>query len=77
MLLKGVEKEMSSMDICSNAELGTYIRDARRLLTRVEMEERDLVAKTHAQLALRELELIVKKLLRPTETLEYKISFLK
>jgi len=72
-----VEKDLSPADICSSTPLQVYIRDARRLLTKIEREERDPVAKTHAQLALNELELIVKKLLSPgTNTLEYKIRVL-
>jgi len=76
LLLKGVEKDFSVHQILVDVELGTYVRDARRLLTRIEHTEVDLVTKTHAQLALDELKFIVEKVLRPADRLEYKIRVL-
>jgi hypothetical protein len=76
LLLKGVDKDISVDHLLTNVQLGSYLRDARRLLTKIEQREVDLVARTHAQLALQELELIVKKLLVPNTQLSYKISVL-
>lgn len=76
LLLKGVEKEFSPAYFLTDLELGTYIRDARRLLTRIEQGESDPVSKSHAQLALHELELIVQKLLSPKQELTHKIRVL-
>lgn len=76
LLLKGVEKEFGSHHLLTDVQLGGYLRDARRLLTRTEQRESDPVARTHAQLALQELELIVKKLLLPTQEVSYKIKVL-
>lgn len=76
LLLKGVQNELSASDILGDITVSQHLRDVRRLLTRIEQSEVDLVAKTHSQLALQELELIVKKVLTPSASLSYKIQVL-
>lgn len=77
LLLKGVEKEFTSNQLLTNVQLGGYLRDARRLLTITERREKDSIAKTHAQLALHEMQLIVKKLLVPKTEIDIKIRVLE
>lgn len=67
---------MSVEDIISDNIISRHLRDARRVLTRIEQTEADLVAKTHCQLALKEMQLIVKKLLSPSNELSFKIQVL-
>ncbi|ODM96562.1 Transport and Golgi organization protein 6 [Orchesella cincta] len=76
LLLKGVEKDLTVEGILTDSVVSQHLRDVRRLLTHIEQTEVDLVAKTHCQLALQELQLIVKKLLTPSTSLNYKIRVL-
>lgn len=79
LLLKGVQKEFEPSDLLEDVQIGGHLRDVRRLLTRIQEREPDPVSKTHAQLALSELEGIVTKLLGPLSTqgeLSYKIRVL-
>lgn len=76
LLLKGVQNDLSARDILGDDVICQHLRDSRRVLTRIEQVETDLVAKTHCQLALKELEMIVKKVLTPSTSLNYKIQVL-
>ncbi|CAG7824847.1 unnamed protein product [Allacma fusca] len=76
LLLRGVEKEYSVSYLLENKEIGRYLRDVRRLLSLLRDTEKDTVATIHCQLALKELDLIVSKIFRPSDKLEYKIRVL-
>lgn len=77
LLLKGLEKEFDSRDVLrEQQEIGPYLRDVRRKLKFLYDTEKDQVAKIHCELAMEELQLIVKKLLTPSTALEYKIRVL-
>ncbi len=76
LLLKGVEQSFSPQHLLTDVQLGGYLRDTRRMLTMIEQRESDLVARTHAQLALHEIGLIITKIMQPNTELSYKINVL-
>ena len=77
LLLRGVEKDFSAADIVENEEYGRHLRDVRRLITRIHECDGDTVSKIHCQLALQEIEMIVRKLLIPSDRLQYNIRVLE